>query len=192
MNERVQIAQKTSPFTRTALRRALAVAAGALLVALGAQAAIPLPGTAVPMTLQVPAVLIVGGLFGPALGAASLALYLLAGAAGLPVFAPVGLPGVARLFGPTGGYLLAYPLAAAVMGRLAADSRRLGRLVIGLVAALAVIHAGGVAQLAILGGDLGIALRIGSLPFLLGDVLKLAFAGLIVWRFATPIRRALH
>jgi biotin transport system substrate-specific component len=191
MSQRVETAQATALSTRRVLRRALAVAAGALLVALGAQAAVPLPGTAVPMTLQVPAVLIVGGLLGPALGAASLGLYLLAGAAGVPVFAPMGLPGVARLFGPTGGYLLAYPLAAAVMGRLAADPHRLGRLAVGLVAGLAVIHAGGVAQLAILGGDLGAALRAGSLPFLLGDALELAFAGLIVWRFASPIRRAL-
>lgn len=192
MSQRVETAQATSPSARRLLWRAAAVTVGALLVALGAQAAVPLPGTAVPITLQVPAVLIVGGLLGPGLGAASLAVYLLAGAAGLPVFAPVGAPGLARLFGPTGGYLLAYPLAAAVMGRFAADPARLGRLAIGLVAGLVVIHAGGVAQLAILGGDLGVALRAGSLPFLAGDVLKLTFAGLIVWRFASPIRRALH
>lgn len=177
---------------RPVVRRAAAVAAGAVLVALGAQAAVPVPGTPVPMTLQVPAVLIVGGLLGPRLGAASLALYLLAGAVGLPVFAAGGVPGVARLFGPTGGYLLAYPLAAAVMGVLAADVRRLPRLAMGLAAGLLVIHAGGVAQLAILGGDLGIAVRAGSLPFLLGDLVKLIVAGLVVRRFAIPMRRALH
>src|SRR5437899_13089304 len=101
------------------IRRAAAVVLGALLVAAAAQVAIPLPGTPVPMTLQPLAVLLVGGLLGRWLGASSLLLYLALGAAGLPVFTPVGLPGVARLFGPTGGYLLAYPVAASAVGALA-------------------------------------------------------------------------
>ena len=66
--------------------RAWSVVAGALVVAIGAQMAVPLPGTPIPITLQVPAVLIVGGLPGPGLGAASPVLYLAMGAAGLPVF----------------------------------------------------------------------------------------------------------
>ncbi len=178
--------------TATAVvRMVTAVLAGALLVAFGAQASVPLPGTPVPITLQVPAVLIVGGLLGPRLGAASLVTYLLLGAAGLPVFAPVGLPGVARLFGPTGGYLLALPLAAAVAGWAAVIPVRWARLAVGLVLATVTIHAGGVAQLAILGGDLAVALGIGSVPFLLGDVAKLLLAGLVIGRFASPVRRAL-
>ncbi|MDH3496131.1 MAG: biotin transporter BioY [Gemmatimonadota bacterium] len=178
--------------TATAVvRKVAAVLGGALLVAFGAQASVPLPGTPVPITLQVPAVLIVGGLLGPRLGAASLVTYLLAGAAGLPVFAPIGLPGVARLFGPTGGYLLALPLAAAIAGRAAIPPVRWTRLAVGLVLATVTIHAGGVAQLAILGGDLRVAVGIGSVPFLLGDVAKLLVAGLVIGRYATPIRRAL-
>lgn len=174
------------------LRRALALVAGAVLVALGAQVAVPLPGTAVPITLQVPAVLIVGGLLGPGLGSASLAAYLVLGAAGLPVFAPIGLPGAARLFGPTGGYLLAMPLAAALAGLGAAGgARRWGRLAAGLVAGILVIHLGGVAQLAVLGGDLTVAWRVGSLPFLVGDLAKLVFAGLVVGRYSAITRRAL-
>lgn len=174
-----------------AARRTLAVVAGALLVALGAQAAVPVPGTAVPLTLQVAAVLVVGGVLGPALGATSLGLYLVLGAAGLPVFAPAGLPGLARLFGPTGGYLVALPLAAAVAGRAAAPRRRWLRLVAGLALATAVIHAGGVAQLAILGGDLRTAWRLGSLPFVLGDLAKLLGAAVIIGRLGPPTRRAL-
>ena len=178
--------------TATAVvRKVAAVLGGALLVAFGAQASVPLPGTPVPITLQVPAVLIVGGLLGPRLGAASLVTYLLAGAAGLPVFAPIGLPGVARLFGPTGGYLLALPLAAAIAGRAAIPPVRWTRLAVGLVLATVTIHAGGVAQLAILGGDLRVAVGIGSVPFLFGDVAKLLVAGLVIGRYATPIRRAL-
>jgi biotin transport system substrate-specific component len=175
-----------------ALRRTAAVVAGALVVALGAQVAVPVPGTPVPITLQVLAVLLVGGMLGPGPGAASLVLYLVLGAAGLPVFAPVGLPGVARLFGPTGGYLLALPLAAAVVGVAARGPRRWARLGAGLVLALAVIYAGGVAQLAILGGDLGIAWRMGSLPFILGDLAKLVVAGLLIGRLAPPVHRALR
>jgi biotin transport system substrate-specific component len=175
-----------------ALRRAVALVAGAVLVALGAQAAVPIPGTPVPLTLQVPAVLIVGGALGPSLGASSLVFYLMLGAMGLPVFAPAGLPGLARLFGPTGGYLLAYPLAAAIAGLGVTAGRHWGRLAVALVAATLMIHAGGVAQLAVLGGDPATAWRLGSLPFLLGDLAKLIFAGLIVGRFSGPVRRALH
>ena len=174
-----------------ALRQVAAVLAGAVLVALGAQVTLLLPGTPVPMTFQLPAVLVVGGLLGPGLGATSLAAYLLLGAVGLPVFAPVGLPGLARLFGPTGGYLLALPLAAAVAGLAASPPRAVTRLAAGLLLALVVIHAGGIAQLAILGGDLRVAWRVGSLPFLAGDVAKLLLAGVVVGRFGAPVRRAL-
>src|SRR5213083_3286725 len=99
------------------IRRAAAVVSGALVVAGASQVSIPLPGTPVPMTLQPMAVLLVGGLLGPRLGALSMILYLAMGAVGLPVFTPtVPLVGVARLFGPTGGYLLAYPVAAWAVG----------------------------------------------------------------------------
>jgi biotin transport system substrate-specific component len=175
----------------TVVRRSVAILAGAMLVAFGAQAAIPLPGTPVPVTLQVPAVLIVGGLLGPRLGAASLIVYLALGIGGLPVFAPLGAPGLARLIGPTGGYLLAAPLAAAATGRLVTHGRELKWLVLGLVAGVLVIHAGGVAQLLVLTGDARVALSLGSLPFLLGDLLKILVAGLIVRRFGSSTRALL-
>src|SRR5213083_3527937 len=96
-----------------------AVVLGAVLVALAAQVSVPLPVTPVPMTLQPLAVLLVGGLLGARLGAASMVLYLALGIAGLPVFTPtVPLLGIARLLGPTGGYLLAYPVAAYVVGAI--------------------------------------------------------------------------
>jgi biotin transport system substrate-specific component len=191
MTENARTVEQTAAAS-LAIRRTLAVVAGALVVALSAQVSVPVPGTPVPLTFQVPAVLIVGGLLGPGLGAASLAFYLLLGAAGLPVFAPFGLPGLARLFGPTGGYLLALPLAAAIAGIGARQPRHLGRLAVGLVLGALAIHAGGIAQLAILGGDLSTALRLGSFPFLAGDVAKLLLAGLVVGWFAAPVRRALR
>ena len=170
------------------IRRMIALVIGALVVALGAQVAIPLPTTPVPITLQVPAVLLVGGLLGPRLGAASLVLYLTMGAAGLPVFAPMGAPGIARLFGPTGGYLLAYPLAAALTGLIAADGRSWVRLALAVVVGLVVIHAGGVAQLAALDGDVAGAVKIGSVPFLLNDLPKLALAALLIRKFASQTK----
>src|SRR5882672_9669716 len=110
------------------IRRTAAVVLGAVLVALAAQVSIPLPGTPVPMTLQPMAVLLVGGLLGARLGALSMILYLAMGAAGLPVFtpSPLLLPGIARLFGQTGGYLLAYPVAAWAVGRFADPGRQPG------------------------------------------------------------------
>src|SRR5258705_3943992 len=97
-----------------------AVVLGAVLVALAAQVSVPLPGTPVPVTLQPMAVLLVGGLLGARFGALSLILYLAMGAAGLPVFTPtVPLFGIARLLGPTGGDLLAYPVGALGVGVVA-------------------------------------------------------------------------
>jgi biotin transport system substrate-specific component len=155
--------------------RACGVLLGALLVAAAAQVAIPLPGTPVPMTLQPMAVLLVGGLLGAPLGALSMILYLAMGAAGLPVFTPtVPLLGIARLFGPTGGYLLAYPVAAWAVGAVAADGRNVWRVACGVFAGLVLIHLGGLAQLAILTGNISAAARFGTVPFLLGDLLKIA------------------
>lgn len=171
------------------VRRTVAVALGTALIAAGAQLAVPLPGTVVPLTFQVPALLIVGGLLGPGLGAASAVLYLGLGISGVPVFAPMPAAPF-HVFGPTGGYLLAFPVAATVTG-LGARSGRLVPLIAGLLGALAVIYAGGVAQLTALGGDLSVALAVGVAPFVIGDVLKVLFAGLLIWRFRSSTKRAL-
>ena len=173
------------------LRRTVAVLLGTALVAVAAQIAVPLPGTPVPMTLQPLAVLIVGGLLGPGLGAGSLLVYLALGAAGLPVFTPVGLPGVARLLGPTGGYLLAYPLAAYAVGRLAGTGQQLVRVALAAFAGLVLIHLGGLAQLLVLTGSLSRAAQFGTLPFLAGDGVKLVLAVLILRPTIRPVRARL-
>ena len=167
------------------------VTAGAALVALASQLAVPLPGTPVPMTLQPLAVLLVGGLLGRRRGAASLALYLLLGVAGLPVFTPFGAPGLARLFGLTGGYLLAFPFAAALVGWVTA--RRAGwlGLVAGPLAGMLVIHAGGLAQLLVLTGSAQVALAAGAIPFVVGDTIKVLVAA-VVLRPAIPRTRGLR
>ncbi len=172
-------------------RRTVAVVLGAALVAVAAQISIPLPGTPVPMTLQPLAVLLVGGALGPALGASSMILYLALGAAGLPVFTPYGAPGLARLLGPTGGYLLAYPVAAFAVGKLAGDGRRLGALALAGFVGLVLVHLGGVAQLLILTGSASLALRVGTVPFVVGDLSKLAIAVLILKPIVSPLRARL-
>ncbi len=100
--------------------RAAAVLFVAVLTAVAAQVSIPLPFTPVPFTLQPMIVLVGGAALGARLGLASQILYLTAGIAGLPVFAasPVLPQGFLRLLGPTGGFLMAYPLAAFVAGWL--------------------------------------------------------------------------
>jgi len=174
------------------IRRAAAVVLGALLVAAAAQVAVPLPGTPVPMTLQPMAVLLVGGLLGARLGALSMILYLAMGAAGLPVFTPtVPLLGVARLLGPTGGYLLAYPVAAWAVGAVVAEGRDVRRVALGVVAGLVLIHLGGLAQLAILTGNLSAAARFGTWPFLLGDLIKIAVLVPVLAKLTPTIRARL-
>jgi len=181
--------------------RAGAVALGALLVALAAQVSIPLPGTPVPMTLQPMAVLLVGGLLGARLGALSMILYLAMGAAGLPVFTPtVPLPGIARLLGPTGGYLLAYPVAAWVTGWLTLGWQpgvntptvaSAVRVTLAVLAGLVLIHLGGLAQLAILTGNVSGAARLATWPFLLGDLLKLAILVPVLTKLTPTVRARL-
>ena len=163
-----------SPRTRVL---GIVVAAGAL--ALSAQLAFPLPGTPVPFTLTPFVVVLSGLLLGPVDAAMAMVLYLVAGAAGLPVFAPMGAPGLARLIGPTGGYLLAYPIAAAVAGRLGAGRPSLGTRVLAALAGMLVIHLGGLAQLAILTGSLASAALVGVLPFAAADAVKAVAAALI-------------
>src|SRR5437763_5242367 len=141
----------------------------ALALAAASQVAIPLPFTPVPITLQPLVVVLAGLMLGPVAGAASMVLYLAAGAAGLPVFAPIGAPGIARFFGPTGGYLIAYPAAAFVSGALARRAPTLLRRWLAATAGTVVILFGGVAQLALLNQSIARAVAIGLTPFALID-----------------------
>ncbi|WP_019586395.1 biotin transporter BioY [Deinococcus apachensis] len=174
--------------TPSLLRDALLVLGGAALVALVAQVEIPLKP--VPVTLQTLAVLLIGAALGWKRGAASLTTYLLAGAAGLPVFAG-GSAGLAKFAGPTGGYLLSYIFAAAAVGwlvqRYALDRKPVGAALAMLVAS-AVIYAFGLTWLGLVTGLKGQALlNAGLTPFLLGDSLKIALAALLLpgaWAFA--------
>ena len=96
--------------------QAAIVVSASLFVALCARVTLPLPFTPVPLTLQNFGVLLVGLTLGSRRGFAALALYLIEGAAGMPVFNPTGPGGVAQLLGATGGFLLAYPFVAGLAG----------------------------------------------------------------------------
>jgi len=158
-----------------------------ILLVLCAHIVIPLPWTPVPITGQTFGVLLVAVLLGARRGAITLVLYLLEGAAGLPVFQPLGLPGLARFAGPTAGYLFSYPLAAFVTGWLVergaknvesrdASSRIAALPLIGaLISGETIIFACGCAWLAlVLRVSWSVALSQGALPFVPGEIIKMA------------------
>lgn len=153
-----------------------------ILTAVAAQVSVPLPFTPVPFTFQPMVVLIGAAALGARLGAASQLLYLALGIAGLPVFAASAslAPGAARLLGPTGGYLMSYPLAAFVAGALAEHGfdRRYLTAVVAMACGLAVIFAGGVFWIAafVQARGLGAALAVGFYPFIVADFVKLLLA----------------
>ena len=153
------------------------VVGGSLFVALCARLSLPLPFTPVPLTLANLGVLIVGLTLGSRGGFAALALYLAEGAMGLPVFS-VGPGGIAQLLGPTGGYLMAYPLAAFLAGFIAErGSKNFLRFVVAAVAAELAIFAGGLGWLAMLApGGVPQAARFGLYPFVFAEVMKVMSA----------------
>jgi biotin transport system substrate-specific component len=161
----------------------LSVVFVALLTAAAAQLSFPLPFTPVPFTIQPMIVLVGAAALGARLGAASQILYLTLGIAGLPVFAYApDLPqGFARLLGPSGGYLMAYPLAAFMTGLLAERGfdRRFLTSIVAMGAGLSIIFLGGVAWIARFSG-FDAALATGLYPFIVVDVIKIVAAGLVL------------
>jgi biotin transport system substrate-specific component len=186
--------------TRADMATGIRVGAVLLITALTAAAAqisIPLPFTPVPFTLQPMVVLLGGAALGSRLGMWSQLLYLILGVAGLPIFAasPILPQGIGRLMGPTGGYLLSYPVAASVTGWLAQRGfdRRYWTSVLAMAAGLAIIFASGVAWLAWFArpthAGLDAALRTGFYPFVPADIIKVFLAASVlpaVWKLTGP------
>lgn len=163
-------------------RLAVGIVAFALATVFGAQIAVPVPLTPVPITLQTMFVILAGVVLGPRAGAASMALYVGVGAMGAPVFSNGGA-GMAWLLGPTGGYLLSYPASAFAAGWVASPWR-VGRgplaLLAGLATGVLVQYAGGLLQLALLTArPFAEVLAMGALPFLFGDAVKIVTAAWI-------------
>jgi biotin transport system substrate-specific component len=159
------------------VKSAALVVAFSLFVALSAQVVIPLPFTPVPITMQTFAVLLTGALLGSRLGAAALMLYIVEGALGLPFFRGGNGGALYLAFSPTAGYLLAYPLAAFLTGRLA--ERGWDRKFLTAAAAIALGS-----TVVLFGGWLGLlrfysagqAFALGVAPFVIGDIVKIALA----------------
>ena len=165
------------------------VLVGSLFIAVCAHIALPLYFTPVPLTLQPFAVLLLGLLLSPRLASATLVTYLAEGAAGLPVFAP-GLAfsgGMAHLLGPTGGYLLAYPVAVALISFLwRRTSRSFATAALSATAGNLVILACGALWLAVVThASAQSVLTLAVIPFLPGDALKIVGAAAL----ATGFRR---
>lgn len=181
----------TTSLSRSVRNVGLALAGSALL-ALSAK--IQVPFWPVPMTMQTFAVIVLAMAFGARLGAATVALYLLEGAVGLPVFA--GTPekgiGLAYMMGPTGGYLAGFLAAAGLAGWMAErgwDRSFLKAATVNMLAT-AVIFAGGLAWLAVMAGPAK-AVAVGLTPFLAASAFKIALGGAVMplaWSFARRLR----
>ncbi len=160
------------------------VVAASLFVALCARVTVPLlPLTPVPLTLQNFGVLAVGLVLGSRRGFAALALYLAEGAFGLPVFSPSAMlgGGIAHILGPTGGFLMAYPVVAFVAGwiyeqRSKESSRRFVWAALSSVAAELVLFAGGLSWLAVLTHSVSLAIKFGLYWFVFAEVIKVLMA----------------
>jgi biotin transport system substrate-specific component len=165
----------------------IAVVGFAALTAAAAQYRVPLGFTPVPITGSTFAVLLSGAALGMRLGAASQIVYLIMGAIGLPVFTDGG-SGIEAITGSTGGYLIGFVFGAAVIGKLAErkQDRHVGTTVAAFLAGSAAIYAFGVAGLMVNAGmDFNNAVLAGVAPFVFGDVLKAAAAGILLpttWR----------
>jgi biotin transport system substrate-specific component len=167
------------------VKQAAIVVAASLFVALCARVTVPLP-TPVPLTLQNFGVLAVGLLLGSRRGFAALALYLMEGAFGLPVFTPsvaLGV-GIARILGPTGGFLLAFPLVAFVAGYVYEHgSRRFAWAALASVAAETLLFASGLCWLAVLTHSISTALKFGLYWFVFAEVIKVLMAAAMAARW---------
>ena len=159
------------------LEQAALVVGGSLFVALCARVSLPLPFTPVPLTLQNFGVLLVGLLLGSKRGFAAMLLYIAEGASGMPVFSVAGVGGIAQLLGPTGGYLMMYPLVAGLAGLIMERGTRsfLRAAVAGTIAEI-VLFAGGIGWLMVYTHSFSLAVRYGLYWFVFAEVIKVMSA----------------
>lgn len=183
------LALRLLPRTPAWLRDLGLVLTGTLFTGAMAQIKIPLSFTPVPLTGQTFAVLLTGAALGSQRGAVSMMLYLMLGGLGLPFFAG-GQSGLAYLSGPTLGYLIGFVMAAWLVGRLTERGleRSLETSLLPFLAGTVVIYLFGAGWLALL---LGVqkALLFGVLPFIIGDMIKIALAGIALptaWKSVKP------
>lgn len=153
------------------------VIAASLFVAICAHITVPLPFTPVPLTMQNFAVLLVGLTLGSRRGFAALAVYLVEGASGMPVFSIAGIGGIAQLLGPTGGYLMAYPFAAFTAGWLLEHGRKsFSRAAMASLLGDVVLFVGGIGWLFIWTRSLSLAMKYGLYWFVFAEIIKILLA----------------
>lgn len=161
------------------LRTVMAVALFVLLTALAAQVRIPVPGTDVPMTLQLVAVLLAGLMLTPGAALSAMIAYVGLGVAGLPVLSP----GSAGLLGPTGGYLVGFAVAAWTVALICNRQPARGRCIAAAVVGVAIVLSFGMVwRIAWLAGDVGLAVQTSLWPFAPKAVVEAVLAGLIASR----------
>ena len=183
-----QAALGRSRSSEAALQVAIIVAAS-LFVAVCARFSLPIPGTPVPLTLQNFAVLVVGLALGSRRGFMALALYLAEGAAGLPVFSPIGAPGILRFVGPTAGYLIAYPFVTAVAGYIFERGKQtFARAFSAAIAGEVLLFASGISWLYVWTHSFARAIAFGLYWFIFAEVMKVMLAAGIAsaWRRFVP------
>lgn len=175
-------------------QRSLAVQIGAVIfgtVLMTASSYVSVPMIPVPMTMQTLAATLIGALYGWRLGALTIAVWLMQGALGLPVFSN-GAGGIIHLFGRTGGYLFAFPIAAAATGWLAERGWNGDRVVRAFLAMLTgnalCLVIGGAWLATLIGAEK--AFWFGVAPFVLGAVVKSALGAAILKAMQATVRRA--
>jgi len=184
----------TAVRSRSLVAKIALVIAGAGLIAACAQISIPLPFTPVPITGQTFAVLLVGTSLGLTLGVASTALYVAAGIAGAPIYAD-GDHGWSVITSASGGYLVGFVLASALVGGLArlGWDRRFGTASASMLAGNVIVYLVGLPWLAVvLNTDLDKTLEYGLYPFVVGDLVKLYLAAALLpaaWRLVQRLTR---
>ncbi len=184
-----QVASARSRSLDIALQIAIIVGAS-FFVAFCARIYVPIPGTPVPLTVQNFAVLLVGLALGSRRGFAALALYLAGGAAGMPVFSPHGLGGIAQILGPTGGYLIAYPFVAGLVGYIFERGKQtFARAGLAAIAGEILLFASGISWLYVWTHSLSRALSFGLYWFIFAEVIKVMLAAGTVRSWQTLFSR---
>jgi len=178
--------QNSYHYSESDIRKMALASLFAALIAVGAYLKIPIPFSPVPITLQVFFVFLAGAMLGARWGTLSVIVYLLLGIIGLPVYSG-GTSGLGMLLGPTGGYLVSFAIAALLIGTLA-DKKGTENMLLNasfMLAGLFIIYLLGTSYLAFAANiTFENALKLGVLPFLPADLLKLALASFIVSKYS--------
>ena len=165
----------------------------AALISIGAFIALPVPGSPVPIVLQNMFIMLAAILLGPWWGLLATMIYMLFGILGMPVFSG-GAGGIAKLLGPTGGYLFGYIPATIVMGMISRiGKKKILPNIVACVAGMVIVYMFGIARLkTLLDADWGRALAAGLYPFILGDLIKIVLASLLAPRLAAGMESLLE